>query len=776
MRTRNAGFAASSLVVVLLVALSGCGGSSEPTDAGQPPAPVAGVTPTPAASPTPGSTASPTPAGTTSPAPSASPVPGGPVGDPVLPPPVTPPTIAPPNLSAEQRQQYVAGLTVWRKPGHPDASKGASCAQCHSPDGIELARYNFTDNDILRRAKPHLEDKDAQAVLAFIKLQRDIYKLNGKLLDPMEDRPFQPGGKPIEGATAPQRDYNATKQVYAVKMPTLFSGRIDTPEKAAKARDEILNFNLRTERNPVPCARLAEDIFHGKEHGDTNDWLPEFPNFAKTAAQQTAWFKLQDEYLTNPTEENLYEMISAATEVFEHYNNPDLPENFPRKVAVRKYMALLLGQHLFRREAMGDRTMSDTYMTGENYYKHRYMHRENPSKPSLDLANFFFEVGDVVKTGIDDNKLELVNSPESRSKHNPDVPLGQMYRKMDVPWWVCGQTFNAHLPTSGSNRQEYYPSGLGGSRSPSRGGNGTTAPYAVAESFTRMKMEVEASFRPQKTAADKPATTPVVGTNDLYHLGFASLGNDAVCDDATKCKFVNEEHRQLHHTFDANVERMQLFLMRDTLAKQCKKDDKSLVKKVIQNETSEWLPGVEEKLLPNLTRFDPQNAAADTALVRGTRDLFEKAWAGCIESLPPLGNGNGVKLEVFAGKSFTGTPVTSKNVSRVALYAADVKSNSYAARWSGKMQARFGGEHSFGSAGVNSFAIYRLFINGKQVFGPELGGENTRSGKMVLEAGKQYDFSFELVADDLPYYNYTLGWSSNQFPFQYLPASQLYTN
>ena len=90
------------------------------------------------------------------------------------------------------------GLVAWRKPGAINYK--AACANCHGPDGYELAMYNFDDTDLRRRAKPHLSASDAEDIVTLVHAVREKYGIK-KLLDPMKDRPFQPGGEVLPGAT-----------------------------------------------------------------------------------------------------------------------------------------------------------------------------------------------------------------------------------------------------------------------------------------------------------------------------------------------------------------------------------------------------------------------------------------------------------------------------------------------------------------------------------------------------------------------------------------------
>src|SRR5579871_1569443 len=106
-------------------------------------------------------------------------------------------------VKPEAAKDYREGLAIWRKPGKtPDH---AACASCHGPDGLEIAAYNFDDANIRRRAAIHISPEDADKVVAMIHAEREMLGLK-ILLDPMKDRPFQPGGEVLPGATPEERD------------------------------------------------------------------------------------------------------------------------------------------------------------------------------------------------------------------------------------------------------------------------------------------------------------------------------------------------------------------------------------------------------------------------------------------------------------------------------------------------------------------------------------------------------------------------------------------
>src|ERR1700734_2288508 len=58
-------------------------------------------------------------------------------------------------------KDFSTGLEVWRQ---PDA-RGFACAFCHTPDGMEIASFNFDDENIHRRAVPHVGLQGADEIV-----------------------------------------------------------------------------------------------------------------------------------------------------------------------------------------------------------------------------------------------------------------------------------------------------------------------------------------------------------------------------------------------------------------------------------------------------------------------------------------------------------------------------------------------------------------------------------------------------------------------------------
>src|SRR5579885_3658246 len=58
-----------------------------------------------------------------------------------------------------------AGLVSWRTPG---GKFNSACSSCHAPDAFDLARFNFDDTTIRRRALAHVGQADATKIVALV--------------------------------------------------------------------------------------------------------------------------------------------------------------------------------------------------------------------------------------------------------------------------------------------------------------------------------------------------------------------------------------------------------------------------------------------------------------------------------------------------------------------------------------------------------------------------------------------------------------------------------
>jgi hypothetical protein len=235
------------------------------------------------------------------------------------------------------------GLSAWRTPGK---IAGAACADCHGPDGLELAIYNFDDADLRRRATPHLETPDVERIVGLIHAVREKYRIS-KLLDPLKDRPFQPGGEVLPGATPAERDLAFGRELQG-KLPHLLKGRIESIDQAKTAAEEMMAVDPLRLKIGLPFNRFSEDAFHGKEHASLAHWVPDIARIIP-AQNRLAWYALQDAYLANPTDDALWKLYNAIDSLTKPATNMAFAI-----FAAEKYRSLLLMQHIARRRMLGD--------------------------------------------------------------------------------------------------------------------------------------------------------------------------------------------------------------------------------------------------------------------------------------------------------------------------------------------------------------------------------------------------------------------------------------
>lgn len=244
---------------------------------------------------------------------------------------------------------YDAALAVWRKPREKD-----SCVSCHGPDFIDLAHIGTTDGDLVRRAiSDGASASEAQTLLKAVKDLRFRYLITPR--DPRTFRPFQPGGAVLPGASSIERDAAFGDELIQ-RLPTIGSASpVRTLADAHRARDELLAVNFDTLRIGIPFPLWSADIAHGAHEGTMNDWIADLPRVPRPEFA-AAWTGLQDVYLRDPSDFNfwkLYFAVDEMTEGFAGVSPADPADKWKaHDLSLVKYRATLIGQHLFRTQAL----------------------------------------------------------------------------------------------------------------------------------------------------------------------------------------------------------------------------------------------------------------------------------------------------------------------------------------------------------------------------------------------------------------------------------------
>lgn len=315
-------------------------------------------------------------------------------------------------LLASSLIQPDPGLVAWRTLDR----RGRACASCHSPDGIELAAYSFDEGDVVRRASAHLPPPLRERIAQFILTQRK--RFDRKPLDPISDRPMQPGGKPLAGETARDRDLAFLKTLPQL-VPSLASGKIDSLATANQACREVVALDLSTVRVGIPMNRLSEDRFHGDEHASLAHWIPDV-----SVASSPEAAAAQAEYLARPSRESLGMLDNAVQKTFQ-------PNSPIEALALAKYRAMLEMQHSLR------------VTSGWSAPEPAPIRRDNP----------YWQVAELGRTyaGADAQLFALPAEIAGAKAGGPSMP--EQMRSLRLPWYWLGWLRDPTLTHSGGMRE-----------------------------------------------------------------------------------------------------------------------------------------------------------------------------------------------------------------------------------------------------------------------------------------------------------------------------------
>lgn len=342
--------------------------------------------------------------------------------------------LAPDTSEQELNQIIDEGLQAWRKPGA--IQQGAACANCHAPDALDLAYFDFSDVTLKRRATPHVSQFSSQlSADGFEKIKRMIHALRIKYditpKDPMEFRPLQPGGEVLPGNTAADRDLAFGQKLQSMGF-VFATDTVLSLEDARQHRQEWLDINPRTLKVGIPFNRWSEDPHRGREHATMADWLPDLPRIPREYGKQE-WYALQDQYIENPTDANFWEMydnlyrytrsiFDGSSEYFFH----------------RKYRSVLMAQHMFRKELM--------------------QQDEFPDRPTLawfptregEIDNPIWDIGltaHSLRSGPD-NEDDFKMPPDVLLRSKPSGTIEEQMNDIRVPWFYAGWLFDQGLQHS----------------------------------------------------------------------------------------------------------------------------------------------------------------------------------------------------------------------------------------------------------------------------------------------------------------------------------------
>jgi len=426
-----------------------------------------------------------------------------------------------PTHTKQEPEILVQGLKVWRKPGA--INNAAACATCHSPDGIDLAVYNFSDDDIMRRALRHLPPEDCSVLVQYIHALRTKYQFS-TLRDPMEDRPLQPGGKVLPGSTPAERDLAFGKEL-AETYPLLFGAPIKSLDEAKAAEAQILSVPANTLRIGIPLNRISEDVAHGNEHASIAQWFPEIEPTVPSA-NLADWYVLEDQYLKSPTPENLHLLVSKHREWA-----PESRMSGLAAISAAKFNALLVWQ---------DRVRNHT----ENSTK-------NVSSDVLIYSNFnpIWQVGEVARQMVGRGARELGMDADTIAKKTIGPSVQEQVQQLRLSWFWAGWLSDQGLFKTSLDPKTKL--GMWQAQSLSQDG-----PYPIHSVYTNVRRQAVISNDPEAWGETLHRKRRLWDFAGLRSFDYQQQ------DIPTQ-----PENRKLYFKFLCNSIRMNLYLVKDSIDK-----------------------------------------------------------------------------------------------------------------------------------------------------------------------------------------------------------------
>jgi mono/diheme cytochrome c family protein len=506
-------------------------------------------------------------------------------------------------------EAYQRGLKAWRTPGTVDQN---ACVFCHGPDAMEFAALGYTDSAMYRRAFTHVDQSVVDDVIDMVHALRARYHI-AQPPDPAVARPFQPGGEPLPGASAAERDSAFGQELKDMGL-TLMGPPINSAADAKKAWAELLGLNLRTLRVGIPMNHYTEDIFNNDgatptctdfyecdDHGTIADWISDTP--VLSADKATALYPLHDAYLKDPTLENLKAILHAS----------------PRDDVMwfkQKYLAVQVANFLFRQEAGGmpllDKLPSVPFPIEKgNNLNAIWMVGAN-------LRDFIHNVGTALPTGAGKFAVPTETIP-GLTRNNASEQL----QRLIVPWFWLGFSFD---PSTMNVEPDYVAEGDEYFTQETFLDNGA-APIHAAFIVSKRTVEVMAQPTLPRSPNVFPFQHPDLGRFPVTPMTmrsgyFPELANFAeeknfntINNYQLKYTPTDAAHKALYQTYTANMYRMFMW----TLVAE------------LQTTPEIWNPNILKGKITKAEIFLTQpevaatNGTQDVALIAQARDLVSKA-------------------------------------------------------------------------------------------------------------------------------------------------------
>lgn len=659
-------------------------------------------------------------------------------------PPATPPT-AP--VGGAPDAVIAQGLQVWRK---PDAS-GMACANCHAPDGFDLAFINFTDANIKRRALAHVSDVEADRIVAMVRAVRARHNIT-QPKDPLQFRPFQPGGRVLAGATAAERDL-AFARTLVTRLPTLMAegAVIDSAEKARRARDELMNFRLRAEPIGIPLPRWSEDGFHGRQHSTLNDWLTDSARVPVDAAAAAELYAAHDAYIAQPSMSNLMRVLDLTTARTRAgtFMGDRAPSGIAAEIDLAKQQSAIYAMHLFRLEAAGN---TDVFNSTGNVF----LRGDTGSFATATLNPFFLVAsrGQGLQVPMENLANHTINSlaPEQRTQAALD---DMMRNEVLQPWWMLGWLYQPALFQDTVNGGEYFQRTI-------RGEINARDKYMTHSAFINVVMQLRRTY-----TTERVGTQPLAGPRLMADYRGATLYFDASNPNWT----FNAEHATLFRRFVENSYLMALHLIAGEAEQSCttgRTADLNVLASL--NTMKQWeMEGIFNWDAPKMA---PRVATQFAAAWQQTRDALDRHANLCAPPAP-RGNGTGLTLEVFGARDFV-NPLRTE-VARPTRFDTDPQGGTpgHSYRFSGFVTPRVSDAYRFNTVRDQAQEV-RIWINGQELPTLRTSFRYKEFAPVQLQAGQRYAIRIE--GNHGGNARWSVNWAGERTYDQMLPVSQLSPN
>lgn len=490
-------------------------------------------------------------------------------------------TTAPPSPSdaATASAAIAATNALWRDADLTRHPKG-SCSGCHGADWFDLARAGSTDADLVRRAMIDGATRpQAETLVEAVRAYRARYRMPAA--EARSFRPFQPGGAPLPGANAPERDVAFAEQLERL-LPTLMGEQpIRDLAGARRAQAEVADLVLGTNTAGANPRRLdlrklptgviyplwSQDIAHNP--GSLNDWVGDVardvrPEFA------AEWRALLDAYLARPDNETFWTMYGAVDRMLQPIDSAITVRSF----LDAKFKSALIGQHLLRMEQLG--RLDDFARPGGlafGYLDEPAMRRLANLGTHKELPAVLWDVADRARSTFGgrgtpgftaDNLAQALRNGGAPDFVAASVDQSIRWRDEEqairLAWFWLGWTFEPTLQRSGPSNSTR--SGEYSKQSLHRAGMMVHMAFHEAARAVAERVIPAAGFDP-RTSTTAPA--PVWRLeNDLWAYGHWRLpsSRDVPSSDAVRAR-----QRELHTRFLGNWFRMQAHLHLDAASR-----------------------------------------------------------------------------------------------------------------------------------------------------------------------------------------------------------------